>query len=241
MKPEAVRESLRAMIQAPVPEANNERKERAGELRAAANVLLGHSSFSDVDVKEAFHVARELMRGQTRIKSFYPLTVGAKSIAYFKTKDLGPLTPRFSSLILRVFPVYRADNMERPIAYITKIILDVGENDMELFNQLFNGHAFLHESIAATLQSHREDLIELGIDLLYKSDNIRPLGRMKAVVISPVITDAFAYTHTEFRRLNRSHQDFLSFFAEMINTPDEIIYEILHMVGVMTDHSHLEN
>lgn len=235
MKPEAVREGLRALIQSPAPESNSERKERATELRAAANVLLGHFTFSDADVQKAFQTARELTSGQTRISNLYPLTVGAKPIADFKTQNLGPLTPRFSNLALRAFPIYRADNMKKPVAYATKIILDVNEEDTELFRHLFNERAFLHESISATLKSHREDLAEIGAALLRKDGNAQPPGRMRAVVITPVVTDAFAYTHTEFRRLNRDHQDFLSFFAEMKNYPDEIIYEILHIVGVMAD------
>jgi hypothetical protein len=242
MKPEAVRENLRAMTQTPAPESNSERKERAAELRAAANVLLGHSGFNDADVKKAFQVARELMSGQTRISNLYPLTVGAKSSAHLETKNLGPLSRRFSSLILRAFPIYRADNMEKPVAYVTKIVLDVGENDMELFSRLFNERAFLHESISATLKSHREDLIEIGAALLRQApDQVQSPVRMRAVVITPVVTDAFAYTHAEFRRLNRDHQDFLSFFAEMKNSPDEIIYELLHMMGVATDHVQFEN
>jgi hypothetical protein len=242
MKPEAVRESLRAMIQAATPGSSNERKERAAELKAAANVLLGHSSFSDMDVQRAFQVARELIRDETVISNFYPLTVGSEAVAQFKTKDLGQLGHRFPQLILRAYPVYRLQNMEKPVAYLTKIILDVGEADTELFKHLFNERAFLHDSISASLKSHREDLIVLSANLVRrKADRTDPPGRMRAVLISPVVTDSFAYTHAEFRRLNRNHQNFLSFFKEMERYPDEVIYEIMHMIGVMTDHSRLEN
>lgn len=128
--------------------------------------------------------------------------------------------------------------MDKPVAYVTKIVLDVGVNDEELFKRLFHGRAFLHESISAGLKSHREDLIGIGASLIApREDEIPVPGRMKAVLISPVITDAFAYTHSEFRQLNRRHQEFLSFFKDMKKYPDEVIYEILHMIGVATDRT----
>lgn len=233
-----VRSAVQSLLKKPAPEAKSERHQLIVEIRAAANVLLGYSSFGDVDVKKAFQAARDLASGQKAIVNLYPLTVASEPIAQVKVKDLGVLSHRFSQLILRAYPVYRSQDMNKPVAYVTKIILDVGVNDEELFKRLFNERAFLHESISASLKSHREDLIGIGGALVRpQPDEGEIPGRMKAVLISPVVTDAFAYTHAEYRQLNREHQDFLSFFNEMKSYPDEVIYEILHMIGVATDRT----
>lgn len=233
-----VRMAVQELLKAPVPAAKSERDQLIVEIRAAANVLLGHFGFGDADVKKAFQAARELSSGQSKITNLYPLTVSAEPIAQFKVKDLGVLSHRFSQLILRAYPVYRSHDMNKPIAYVTKIVLDVGVNDEELFKRLFNERAFLHESISASLKSHREDLIGIGGAIVRpQEDEVQVPGRMKAVLISPVVTDAFAYTHSEYRQLNREHQDFMSFFKDMKKYPDEVIYEILHMIGVATDRT----
>ncbi|MGE3757151.1 MAG: hypothetical protein AB7H97_05310 [Pseudobdellovibrionaceae bacterium] len=238
MSPPAVREAVHALLKTAVPEAKAERELLISEIRAAANVLLGYSDFGDGDVKKAFQAARELSRGQKMIANLYPLTVSPEPVAQFRIKDLGVLKHRFAQLILRAYPVFRSHTMDKPVAYVTKIVLDVGVNDEELFKRLFNGRAFLHESISASLKSHREDLIGIGASLICpREDEVPDPGRMKAVLISPVVTDAFAYTHSEYRQLNRDHQDFLSFFKDMKKYPDEVICEILHMIGIATDRT----
>ncbi len=241
MATEELRSSLHQLAQQPAPTAVKDREILSAELKVAANVLLARTNYGDTDVRYAFQKARELT-GTKIINSLYPLIIGRQPVAQLMSENLGPLSARFPRLKMSAYAIYRSNNMAKPVAYITKMDLDVLAEDEALFARLLHQRAFLHESISSALNDHREDLITLAATLVganKKTEDHR--GRVHAVLISPVVTDSFAYTHNEFRNLNREHKDFLTFFEEMKRDPDEIIFEIMHLLGIFSDQANFEN
>lgn len=235
-----LRQSLHALMKT-VPTTQAERESVASQLRIAANVLVAQTGYGDPDAKNAFQIARELVAGRSSINIHYPLTIDPNPVAQFKTTDLGPLKARFPRLKMVAYAVHRANDMNKPVAYITKMILDVHASDDDTFSSLFHRRAFLHESISAALNSHREDLLQIAASIVDLHSKKEHPGRYKAALISPVVTDSFAYAHADFRTLRREHQNFLQFFKEMQRSPDEIIFEIMHFLGLFTDQADFEN